>query len=91
VKKHLDIIVLKALKNGPLSGYAVISLVHREYGVLLGAGMVYNLLRSMEKKNFVRASRNRARYYFLNKKGEELLNTVCANRDRIRTIINRIF
>lgn len=51
IKKHLDVIILKALKKEPLSGYDIILFVHREYGVLLGPGMVYNLLHSLEKKN----------------------------------------
>lgn len=92
VKKHLDIIILKALKNGPLSGYAIISLVHREYGVLLGAGMVYNLLHSMEKRALIKSNASRrVRYYMLDEKGAEILTVTASNRDRIRNVINSIF
>jgi DNA-binding PadR family transcriptional regulator len=31
IKKHLDVIILKALSKEPLSGYGVIVFVHREY------------------------------------------------------------
>jgi DNA-binding PadR family transcriptional regulator len=92
VKKHLDLIILKALEKGPLGGYALISLVHREYGVLLGAGMVYNLLRSLEKRRLIKVNgSHKARYYVLNGKGEEILNVVANNRNRIRNVTNRIF
>jgi len=92
VKKHLDIVILKALKKRPMNGYAIISLVHREYGVLLGAGMVYNLLRSMEKRNLIKSNTSqRARYYVLDEKGAKIVKVADNNRIKIRNIINSIF
>ena len=50
VKKHLDIIIMKLLRIDLLSGYGIITAVHRQYGVLVGAGMVYNLLHCHSSK-----------------------------------------
>jgi DNA-binding PadR family transcriptional regulator len=92
IKKLLDIIVLKALSKQPLSGYGIITLVHREYGVLLGAGMVYNLLRSLKKRHIIKAQRiKRARCYVLDKKGGEILEIIISNRNRIRNTMNNVF
>jgi DNA-binding PadR family transcriptional regulator len=86
------IIILKALKNESLTGYSIICMVHREYGVLLGAGMVYNLLHSMEKRKLIHTSGNlKAKRYVLTKDGEEILEIVSANRDRIRNLTHTIF
>ena len=92
IKKHLDVIILKALSKKPFSGYGIICLVHREYGVLLGAGMVYNLLHSLEKRHMIKAKQvKRAKCYVLDKKGEEILEMIVSNRDGIRNAANIIF
>ena len=92
IKKHLDVIILKALSKEQLSSYSIISFVHRKYGVLLGAGMVYNLLRSLEKRHIIKAKRTRrAKCYVLDKKGEEILEIIVNNRNRIRNAVNKVF
>ena len=92
VKKHLFIIVLKALSKESLSGYGIILLVHREYGVLLGAGMVYNLLHSLEKKHLIKAKNvKKAKYCLLTEKGEEALETIIANRSMLRNMADLLF
>jgi DNA-binding PadR family transcriptional regulator len=92
IKKHLYFIILKALSKEPMSGYGIIVFVHREYGVLLGAGMVYNLLHSLEKRHIIKSKPvKRAKCYVLDKKGEEILEMIISNRDRIRNVANLIF
>lgn len=92
VKKHLDIIIIKALSKESLSGYGIISLVHREYGVLIGAGMVYNLLRSLEKRKIIKSKiMKTAKYYVLDKEGEDILEMIIGNRSKIRNSVNNIF
>jgi DNA-binding PadR family transcriptional regulator len=92
VKRHLDIIVLKALKSESLSGYGVIALVHRDYGVLLGSGMVYYHLHSLEKKHLITAkSKKRAKYYTLTEKGEEFLKIINDNSPVLRRMADNLF
>lgn len=92
IKKHLDIIILKSLSNESLSGYGIITLVHREYGVLVGAGMVYNLLHSLEKRQLIRAKVvKRAKHYVLTEKGEEFLKVITENRATLRNMADNLF
>jgi DNA-binding PadR family transcriptional regulator len=92
VKKHLNIIVLKILKDRPLNGYSIICLMHKRYGVLLGAGMVYNLLNSMEKKRLIKRSGDqKVKYYLLTKGGEQMISVIINNQKRIRHITDSIF
>jgi len=91
VKKSLDIIVLKAVKEKPLSGYAVILLIHRKFGLKLSAGTVYSLLHSLEKKGFVKSNKQKARYYTLTEKGEKTLMVITDMQNRIKALNNNIF
>jgi DNA-binding PadR family transcriptional regulator len=91
VKKSLDVIVLKAVKEEPLSGYNVILFIHRKFGVKLSAGTVYSLLRSLEKKGFVKGDCQKARYYTLTEKGEKTLMAITTMRNRIKVLNNNIF
>jgi DNA-binding PadR family transcriptional regulator len=88
----LDIIIIKALSTESLSGYGIISFVHREYGILIGSGRAYNLLHSMEKKGIISArKKGKAKYYILDKKGQETLYIIINNRNRMANTIKSIF
>jgi DNA-binding PadR family transcriptional regulator len=92
IKKHVDIIILKSLSIESLSGYGVITLVHREYDVLLGAGMVYHQLHSLEKGQLIRAKAVKgAKHYVLTKKGEEFLKVITENRAVLRNMSDNLF
>ena len=92
VKKHLDIIVLKALKTEALNGYAIISFIQNEFEVLLGPGRVYGLLESLEKRNLVKVSNGeKPKCYILTDQGKELLAVIADNRSKLRNIANNIF
>ena len=49
VKSFMDILILAELENGPVSGYDAIAFIHDKIGVLVSAGTVYSLLRSLER------------------------------------------
>jgi DNA-binding PadR family transcriptional regulator len=54
--------------------------------------MIYNLLRSLEKRHIIKAKRiKRARCYVLDKKGEEILEIIISNRNRIKNAVNSVF
>jgi len=91
VKKSLDIIVLKAVREEPLSGYGIILLIQRKFGVKLSAGTVYSLLRSLERKGLVKANNQKTRYYTLTEKGEKTLMAITTMRNRIKVLNNNIF
>ena len=54
IQKHLDIFIIRSLNKRSLSGYGLISFLHSEYGILIGAGRVYNRLRVLEKKRILK-------------------------------------
>jgi DNA-binding PadR family transcriptional regulator len=88
----LDIIVLKAMKNRALSGYDILSLIHKKFGILLSPGTIYSLLYSLERKGLVKASFNqKARSYTLSEKGEETLKNILNLHNRIIALTSSIF
>ncbi len=89
IGKHLDIIIIKALGKEPLSGYGIISLVHREYGILIGSGRVYNLLHSLEKKHIIKTAKvDKAKYYVLDEEGKRILKLISNRKRMLKTILS---
>jgi len=77
IKTFMDMLILAELQQKPLSGYDIISLVHRRFNVLVSSGTVYSMLYSLERKGLVTADMdNRKRVYTLTEKGEQTLETV---------------
>jgi len=77
IKTFMDILILIELQEKPLSGYDIISLIHKRFNVLVSSGTVYSLLYSLERKGLVTADMDqRKRVYTLTEKGEQTLETV---------------
>jgi len=77
IKTFMDMLILAELQEKPLSGYDIISLVHRRFNVLVSSGTVYSMLYSLERKGLVTADMDqRKRVYTLTEKGEQTLETV---------------
>jgi len=78
VKGFLDIVIMAELMDGiPMSGYDVISFVHKKFGILLSSGTVYSVLYSIERNGLVRGIRSqKRRVYKLTDKGERMTKTV---------------
>ena len=83
IKNFMDMLVLAELQEKPLSGYDIITLIHKRFNVLVSSGTVYSLLYSLERKGLVNAEMDqRKRVYTLTAKGEQILETVGrANRE----------
>ena len=70
-------LILGELQEKALSGYDIISLIHKHFNVLVSSGTVYSLLYSLERKGLVTADMDqRKRVYTLTTKGEQTLETV---------------
>jgi PadR family transcriptional regulator PadR len=50
-KGLLDLIILELLEKRPMHGYAIITTIHKQYGVNFGPSTIYPLLNILEKKN----------------------------------------
>jgi len=75
--KFLNMLILGALQEKPLSGYNIIGLVHRRFDVLVSSDTVYFILYSLERKRLVNATlENRKRVYTITYQGAQTLETV---------------
>jgi DNA-binding PadR family transcriptional regulator len=83
VKNFLDIVIMAELRNGPLSGYDIISYVHNKFHLLVSSGTIYSLLYSVERNDLIEGAWvERKRVYKLTEKGEQTISTILnANRD----------
>lgn len=78
VKGFLDVAIMTKLMDGdPMSGYDVITFVHKKFGILLSSGSVYSVLYSIERNGLVRGMRSkRKRVYKLTDRGEKNIKVV---------------
>jgi len=88
IKNFMDIIILAELRNGPLSGYDVISFIHNKFHLLVSSGTVYSLLYSLERNGLIEGTWNeRKRVYKLTEKGRKTIETVLSANDKIKNFI----
>jgi DNA-binding PadR family transcriptional regulator len=91
IKTFMDILVLAELQEKPLSGYDIITLIHKRFNVLVSSGTVYSLLYSLERKGLVNAEMDqRKRVYTLTNKGEKTLETVGRANEEIKGLVQSL-
>jgi DNA-binding PadR family transcriptional regulator len=91
IKTFMDVLILAELQEKPLSGYDIISLIHRKFNVLVSSGTVYSLLYSLERKGLVTADMDqRKRVYTLTVKGEQTLETVGRANGEINGLVQNL-
>jgi DNA-binding PadR family transcriptional regulator len=87
----MDMLVLTELQEKPLSGYDIITLIHKKFNVLVSSGTVYSLLYSMERKGLVNAEVDqRKRVYTLTDKGAQTLETVGRANGEINGLVQNL-
>ncbi|MEM4247476.1 MAG: PadR family transcriptional regulator [Candidatus Woesearchaeota archaeon] len=85
IKNFMDIIIMTELRNGPLSGYDVISYIHNKFNLLVSSGTVYSLLYSLERNGLVEGIwEERKRVYKLTEKGEKTIDTLLGANDKVK-------
>ncbi|MGB9756452.1 MAG: PadR family transcriptional regulator [Candidatus Bathyarchaeales archaeon] len=91
IKNFMDIIILAELRNGPLSGYDVISFIHNKFHLLVSSGTVYSLLYSLERNGLIEGTWNeRKRVYQLTEKGRKTIETILSANDKIKNFITSL-
>jgi len=91
IKNFMDIIILAELRNGPVSGYDVISFIHNKFHLLVSSGTVYSLLYSLERNGLIEGTWNeRKRVYKLTDKGRKTIETVLSANDKIKNFITNL-
>lgn len=94
IKSFMDVIILKHLKNQPLtSGYEVVGYFHRKFDILLSAGTVYSTLYLLERQNLIEGNMNQTkRVYKLTNQGEKFLDKVCSKKNgTVQAVLSSIF
>jgi DNA-binding PadR family transcriptional regulator len=75
-----------------MSGYDVISWIHKKFNVLVSSGTIYSLLYSLERDELIEGKWNqRKRVYTLTTKGEETINEILSAKDKIQGLIANFF
>ena len=91
IKNFMDIIILAELRNGPMSGYDVISFIHNKFHLLVSSGTVYSLLYSLERNGLIEGTWNeRKRVYKLTEKGAKTIETILSANDKIKNFITSL-
>ena len=94
----LDVLILKALAWGPLHGYAITSLIHRQTGgtLLVEEGTLYPALWRLENKELVAAewglseNNRKAKFYRLTPQGRRHLRDETRTWDTYATAVNKM-
>jgi DNA-binding PadR family transcriptional regulator len=92
VKHFLDVIVLETiLRQGPLSGYDFMEVVHARFDFMVSSGTIYSLLYQLEREGLVEGEMTVGkRVYALTKKGQEFINSVLESKKEILWFVETI-
>ena len=91
IKNFLDILILAEIRNGPLSGYDIISFIHNKFSLLVSSGTVYSTLYALERDGLISGTWNhRKRVYRYTEKGEETIKTILNANDKIQYLVTNL-
>jgi DNA-binding PadR family transcriptional regulator len=93
INNFIDILALKELeRKSAISGYDLITLIHRRFGVTVSSGTVYSVLYSLERVGLVKGTLDsRKRIYTLTDKGKEALQTIRKEKTEVQRLTSTIF
>ncbi|MBN1244343.1 PadR family transcriptional regulator [Candidatus Bathyarchaeota archaeon] len=73
LKAFLDLAILCALTDHPMTGYEINRLFLKKHRIFIGPSTIYSKLTSMERKGWIECIRNKAgRVYGLTEKGRKI-------------------
>ena len=76
-KTFIDLIILRALEEQPMTGYKLIRLFNKKFRILPNSSMIYSCLKAMEKKNWIkRVSVENGKTYRLSAQGQRIVNNM---------------
>ena len=91
VKSFMDILILEEINSNAMSGYDVISFIHKKYDILVSAGTVYSLMYSLERDGLLEAAfTKRRRVYTLTEKGKQNMPTITKASTELRNILRNM-
>ena len=91
IKNFLDILVLAELRDGPLSGYDVMTFINSKFRLLVSSGTVYSLLYSLERDGLIIGTwYKRKRMYRLTEKGKENIKAIVSVNEKIQHLVSSL-
>ena len=92
LQNFMDILMLAEMKKvGSLSGYDVIGLIRKKFGVFVSSGTVYSLLYSLERDGLIKGVWNhRKRVYELSEKGEQNIKVITKANFEVQNFLRNI-
>jgi DNA-binding PadR family transcriptional regulator len=91
IKNFMDILILAELRKSSLSGYDIIGLIHKKFGILVSSGTVYSLLYSLERNGLIKGLWNqRKRVYTLTEKGEQNTKVIMNANEEIQSFLRNM-
>ncbi|KPV62533.1 MAG: Transcriptional regulator PadR-like family protein [Candidatus Bathyarchaeota archaeon BA1] len=79
-RDFLDVFVLRILQASPLWGYGIISKIQSDFGVRIGYGVMYPLLKSLERDGLIKSrlefkGKRKRKVYEITSRGAELVES----------------
>ena len=91
IQNFMDIFILTEIKNGSLSGYDAMALIHERFGILMSSGTVYSLLYSLERDDWIRGVWNsRKRVYELTEKAKQNKKAITQANQEVQDFLKRL-
>jgi DNA-binding PadR family transcriptional regulator len=86
LKAFIDLAILCALTNQPMTGYGINVLFMNRFGIMVSPSMIYVTLVSLERKGWIKCVRNRnGRVYSLTDRGQEIADNLKDIAEEIRS------
>ena len=87
----MDIYILEEMKKRSLSGYDIIVLMQKRFGLLVSSGTVYSLLYSMERDGWIKGVWNeRKRVYELTEKAQQEARIIAKVNDGVQNFLRNV-
>jgi DNA-binding PadR family transcriptional regulator len=92
LRNFMDMLILAEMKKeASLSGYDIISFVHKKFGVFVSSGTVYSLLYSLERAGLIKGVWNdRKRVYKLSEKGIQNIEVITKANDEVQKFLRNL-
>ena len=86
LKAFIDLAILCALTNEPLTGYGINTHFMNTFGFMVSPSVIYNNLPYLERKGWIKCIKNqRSRTYILTDQGKEITDNITSLIDQIRS------
>jgi DNA-binding PadR family transcriptional regulator len=93
ITRFIDILALKELeRESTIGGYDLVTIIYREFGILVSTGTTYSTLYSLERKGLIKGRKSKGKtIYKLTDEGEEVLRTIKKAKKEFQRLTARIF